>query len=337
MIFERTRMRLGLDAPELQHAIAAVRSAVRVAERVNASVDTLRIAKEDLSPVTVADFAVQAIVAKKLSDAFSDMTLVGEEDSGRLRAADGEPVLQAVTGIVDESFGGVTATDVCDWIDIGGGTPSSRFWTLDPIDGTKGYLRGGYYAIALALVEDGEVRAGILGCPNFQIEPETHGDGSGSLAVAWRGGGAWGASLADDAEFARLSVSSCADPENARMLRSYESGHTNVSEVDALAETLGVGAAPVLMDSQAKYAALACGQAELLFRLLSPSQPDYKEKIWDQAAGSIVVEEAGGRVTDLDGRPLDFSQGRTLANNTGVCATNGHLHEPALEALRRLR
>jgi 3'(2'), 5'-bisphosphate nucleotidase len=70
--------------------------------------------------------------------------------------------------------------------------------------------------------------------------------------------------------------------------------------------------------------------------LLSAKKPDYREKIWDQAAGSLIVEEAGGWVTDLDGKPLDFTAGRTLADNRGILATNGHLHPAALEALRAI-
>jgi 3'(2'), 5'-bisphosphate nucleotidase len=88
------------------------------------------------------------------------------------------------------------------------------------------------------------------------------------------------------------------------------------------------------MDSQAKYAVLAAGGADVLVRLMSPSRPDYKEMIWDQAAGSIVIEEAGGRVSDLDGRALDFSHGRRLERNRGILATNGRLHDTVLKALR---
>ena len=69
---------------------------------------------------------------------------------------------------------------------------------------------------------------------------------------------------------------------------------------------------------------------------LSPSRLDYREKVWDQAAGSIVVEEGGGHVSDLDGKPLDFSQGRTLAANRGVLATNGYLHEAILTGLQQI-
>jgi 3'(2'), 5'-bisphosphate nucleotidase len=99
---------------------------------------------------------------------------------------------------------------------------------------------------------------------------------------------------------------------------------------------LSITAPPVEMDSQAKYAVLASGVGEILLRLLSPSRPDYREKIWDQAAGSIVIEEAGGRITDLEGKDLDFSLGRTLASNRGVLATNGLLHDKLLNALQAM-
>jgi 3'(2'), 5'-bisphosphate nucleotidase len=71
-------------------------------------------------------------------------------------------------------------------------------------------------------------------------------------------------------------------------------------------------------------------------RLLSPSKLDYREKIWDQAAGSLILAEAGGRITDLHGRQLDFSAGRTLAHNRGILASNGYLHQAALEALESI-
>jgi 3'(2'), 5'-bisphosphate nucleotidase len=118
------------------------------------------------------------------------------------------------------------------------------------------------------------------------------------------------------------------------MLRSYESGHTNTGQIDELAAALDVGVAPVRMDSQAKYAVLAAGAGELYLRLLSSSKPDYCERIWDQAAGSILVEEAGGLVTDLRGVPLDFSQGRMLTRNRGILASNGLLHQATLDGLR---
>jgi len=225
---------------------------------------------------------------------------------------------------------------VCDLIDRGGGQPSATFWTLDPVDGTKGFLRREQYAVALALVRDGRVEVGALGCPELTDAIRAEPNGPGSLIAAVRGQGAWATSLTDQGQWRKLEVSPRSSRAEARLLRSVEKAHTNTDEIGHLAANLGITAPPVAMDSQAKYAVLAAGEGDVLLRLLSPSRPDYREMIWDQAAGSIVVTEAGGRVTDLDGSTLDFSHGRTLAKNRGILATNGRLHDAFLAGLREI-
>jgi 3'(2'), 5'-bisphosphate nucleotidase len=79
---------------------------------------------------------------------------------------------------------------------------------------------------------------------------------------------------------------------------------------------------------------VARGDAAIYLRLPSPKTPDYRECIWDHAAGAIIVEEAGGRVTDALGGELDFSQGRKLEKNRGIVASNGHLHSAILEEIK---
>ena len=108
------------------------------------------------------------------------------------------------------------------------------------------------------------------------------------------------------------------------MCESVESGHTKQDAAAEVVAKLGVTAEPVRMDSQCKYAAVAMGLAEVYLRL--PTRPGYVERIWDHAAGVVVLEEAGGAVTDVEGRPLDFSRGRGLSENRGVIATNGPCH-----------
>lgn len=324
-----------LDTPEGAFACEAVRRATRLACHVQQKMVTPALTKGDRSPVTVADFAVQAVVAKLLGDALPDDTLVGEESAAELKGPEQAESLQQVTQFVQTVFPKATAQEVCDWIDRGAAEPTSRFWTLDPIDGTKGFLRGGHYAVALALIVDGQVQLGVLGCPHLTDGWKDEIGGPGSVIVAARGQGAWTAAI-EGGEWTRLSVSQRSDPAESRMLRSFESGHTNTGQLGELVETFGSKADPVLMDSQAKYAVLAAGAGDLLLRLLSSKQPDYREMIWDQAAGSIVIEEAGGRVSDLDGRALDFAHGRTLATNRGVLASNGHLHPAALAALKSI-
>ncbi len=319
--------------PETRFALDAVRQASLLVREIQAEMVSPALTKDDRSPVTVADFASQALVARLLADAFPDDPLVGEEGSEALRTPQEADTLEQVTAFLKRSFPEADPASVCAWIDRGAASPAFRFWTLDPIDGTKGFLRGDQYAIAFALLVDGEVQVGALGCPNLSEGYRPDPGGPGSLVIAVRGEGTWLAPLDGPETFTRLHVSTVSDPAQARLLRSFEAGHTSVGGIDLFARKLGIAAEPVRMDSQAKYAVLAAGEGEIYLRLLSPKKPNYREKIWDQAAGALVIEEAGGTVTDLDGKPLDFTAGRTLANNRGICATNTVLHPAALQAL----
>jgi 3'(2'), 5'-bisphosphate nucleotidase len=323
-------------SPELQFALNAARRASLLVRQVQAELVTPALTKDDRSPVTVADYAAQALVGRLLAETFPQDWLVAEEDSTALRTSEAIRTLEQVTHFVRRALPNATPDKVCAWIDHKRAETAERFWTLDPIDGTKGFLRGDQYAIALALVVDGRVEIGVLGCPGLTEAHQPDLSGPGSLVVAVRGEGAWTTSLASPGEYQRLSVSNQTNPTQARLLRSFETGHTNVSQIDIFAQALGIQAEPVLMDSQAKYAVLAAGKGDLLLRLLSAAQPNYREKIWDQAAGSLVLEEAGGRITDLDGVALDFTTGRSLRNNRGILASNQALHTAALQALRQI-
>jgi 3'(2'), 5'-bisphosphate nucleotidase len=318
---------------ETDFALKAVRLAAILCRQIQQHGVSPDLDKPDRSPVTAADFASQAVIAFLLEEAFPGDPIVGEEDSTLLRNPEQESLLQAVTAHVASIVPEATPQKVCAWIDQAAAMPASRFWALDPLDGTKGFIRGGQYAVALALIEDGQVSVGALGCPNLDRMLRPRIPGPGSAVVAARGQGAWVTGLEGD-DLEPLRVSSIEDPGKARLLRSVESSHTDEKMMALLIERLGILPPPVLMDSQAKYAVLAGGGADLLYRLLPSQQPQYREMIWDQAAGSIVLEEAGGTVTDLQGSPLDFGCGRTLQDNLGVVASNGCLHTAAMQAVR---
>jgi 3'(2'), 5'-bisphosphate nucleotidase len=318
---------------ERRFAIEAVVRASRLCQAVRETlVSDETLAKRDRSPVTVADYGAQALVSAALATAFPQDPLVGEEDAADLRSeANSElraKVIHAVS-IVDPELG---ETQILDAIDRGSytGGAKGRHWTLDPIDGTKGFLRNEQYAVALALIEDGQVVLGVLGCPNWPIDAHTH---AGSLFVAVRGEGTVQRDLLGGAE-QQIRVSGISDPTAASFCESVESGHSSHGDAAEIAALLGVTEPPLRMDSQAKYAAVARGDASIYLRL--PTRADYEEKIWDHAAGSIVIEEAGGRVTDTRGLSLDFSLGRTLSRNVGVIATNGELHEQVVAAVQRI-
>ena len=275
--------------PEIAFALEAAALAGQLARDVQKALVEPAIEKNDKSPVTVADFAVQALVSCMLERSFPDDILVGEEDAAMLRAPENEATLNSVTTFAGKYLAYATPQTICAWIDRGGAQPGKRFWTLDPIDGTKGFLRKDQYAVALALIEDGKVVLGALACPNLTDGHVLDPSGPGSVIVAARGNGCWTRALESTGPLTQLKVSTIADGADARVLRSFESGHTNVSQLDILLEAMANKAEPVRMDSQAKYAVLAAGKGDLLLRLLSSKQPDYKEMIWDQAAGSIVI------------------------------------------------
>ncbi len=308
-------------------AIEAVRAAARVTRAVQAELVTAdTLSKKDKSPVTVADFASQAVVGAMLGEAFPEVPMVGEEDAAELREGGNEGLRARVVEQVRSAYrAGAGEDEVLRWIDRGGHDPlasnAERYWTLDPIDGTKGFLRREQYAIALALIEKGEVVLAVLGCPNL------HG---GLVLAAERGAGA--REVAEDGSEKRVTVSGVAKPQAASLCESVESGHSDQGQSAEIARRLGITREPVRMDSQAKYAGVARGDAEIYLRL--PTRADYREKIWDHAAGMLCVVEAGGRVTDAEGKPLDFSRGRTLTENRGIIATNGPIHDAVVDAVR---
>lgn len=318
---------------EKQHAYQAAVQAAILCRKVQADmVNPTSTEKADRSPVTVADYASQAVICHGLAEAFPDDSVVAEETAAGLRQPGQAHMLAQVTHYVRTLVPNATADEVCAWIDHGSADPGSRFWTLDPIDGTKGFLRGEQYAVALALIVNGQVQVGALACPNLPLDLSQPEGPCGAVCLAVRGYGAEMIPL--DGGLARsIAVASLDDPSAARFVESVESGHTDHGANQSLARTLGITEPSVRLDSQAKYGVVARGDAAIYLRLPSPKQPDYREKIWDHAAGALIVEEAGGRVTDALGADLDFSRGRRLENNRGIVASNGHLHAAILDAV----
>ncbi|PWN29133.1 3(2),5-bisphosphate nucleotidase HAL2 [Jaminaea rosea] len=346
---------------ELSTAISAVSRASLATSSVFRSIPS-SLTKEDKSPVTLGDFAAQAVVNSVLHAHFSQDKIVAEEEASALKE-NGE-LRGKVTALVKEALqrdeAGLTgqkdfkpqwtekaASDeaVMESIDLGSysGGSSGRFWTLDPIDGTKGFLRGGQYAVCLALVESGKPTLAVMACPNLPFtkdvpkpqEGDRSGvDGGGSLFVAVKGGGAWQRSLnlsAASASFQPISMR----PRDASLTfcESVEAGHSSQGTNAEIAKLLTITAPPVRMDSQAKYASVARGDGDVYLRLPT-GKGEYQEKIWDHASGQLLCEEAGGKVTDCSGKDLDFGQGRTLKLNKGVVVAHRDAHEEVLKAVQ---
>ena len=113
-----------------------------------------------------------------------------------------------------------------------------------------------------------------------------------------------------------------------------EGEHGDQTKQKEIASRLGIKTESIRMDSQVKYGLVASGRAVLYLRLPNPTRNDYRENIWDHAAGAIIVEEAGGKVSDMDGKALNYGGNEKMLHNRGVIVSNGTIHEQVLAALK---
>ena len=158
-----------------------------------------------------------------------------------------------------------------------------KFWTLDPIDGTKGFIRGQQYAISLAYIEENEIQLGILGCPNLNpdlsCDPEVVHK-KGSLLFATKNHGAWSTDIDNPyRNLKRVRSSSELSIEQLKLCESVEAAHSRHNVTKRILNQLGVKQDSIKLDSQVKYAVVARGQGHIYLRI--PTLEHYKEKIWD--------------------------------------------------------
>ncbi|XP_042478752.1 PAP-specific phosphatase HAL2-like isoform X2 [Macadamia integrifolia] len=302
-----------------------------------------------------------------------NVSIVAEEDIQTLTKADSVGILETVVKTVNDclvdapKFGltvpamALGTKEVLEAINRcnSAGGPSGRHWVLDPVDGTLGFVRGDQYAVALALIEDGEVALGVLGCPNYPMNkewleyhhcyyrimsklssPTSESWDKGCVMYARKGSGealmeplVRENSSLDLSNLARtIRVSSIDDPALATFCEPVENSNSSHSFTAGLAHSLGLRNQPLRVYSMVKYGAIARGDAEIFMKF---AKAGYKEKIWDHAAGVLIVQEAGGVVTDAGGCPLDFSQGIYLEGlNLGIIACSDvKLHQKIIRAL----
>ncbi len=315
---------------EKKVAIEAVMQASALARQMQGQLAALDVVnKEDLSPVTITDFSVQALVNRNLMESFPADEIMGEEDSLFLRSPEHSLIRKKVIEQLSKIYPGISENSILEAIDRGGskGGAKGRFWVLDPIDGTRGFIQNEPYAIALALIEEGKVVLGLLGCPRsiFKEHP------NGGLFVAAHGEGTsftpYGSTETIPLKVKKSDKLIYCEAHTASKTHSH-------SEAFEIAKKIHAHPHPFRLDSQCKYAHVAIGDAAIYLRI--PLSGVRSEQIWDHAAGAIVVEEAGGRVSDMEGKPLDFTQGTALIKNRGIVATNGFVHDQVIAAIREV-
>ncbi|KAM5343242.1 hypothetical protein ACJ41O_014208 [Fusarium nematophilum] len=343
-----------MDSPyshELTVAFGALQKAAQLSQSIVSAKDKGVIEKEDLSPVTVADFAVQALLTATIKHAFPEDRVVGEEDATDLRK--NSVLMERVWGLLDRVASDddtaslcqlpASREQMCDLIDeCGASSPgaSGRTWIFDPIDGTKTYLRGELYAINMALLLDGEQVAGIVGAPNLSIDakaPLRNEDidptGQGCIFFAVKNHGAFIRPLHSNQP---RPISTHQAGQKVRFVTSVsivDSALDGVHEVVASrlnAAFPGCDLVPWVL----RWAALAMGLGNTTVWVYK--RRDRYAKAWDHAGAMLLFEEAGGKITDVRGRRIDLTVGRKMSANFGFVAAPGDIHGRVLEVVHEV-
>lgn len=345
-------------AKELQLASLAVQRAALLTEQLLSAVDKGALDKSDASPVTIADFAAQASIIAAIHSVFPDDDIVGEEDATALRS---DPALLertwdlATSVHLDDAASEAhlhtpaTRDELLDLIDLGAKgacTPTSRTWTLDPVDGTATFIRGEQYVVCLSLVENGVQKVGVLGCPNLRpsgrvSEGSVDREGHGQMIAAVAGQGVTIRPMGTGALLPAQVLDKVPQITDTARVCFVDTRATKTHDLEAHGRVAaGLGCPwpnPVdLWSTQMRYAAIAVqGGCNAFVKL--PLSEEYRSKIWDHAGGMLIVQELGVRVTDLEGRSVDCSQGRTLAHCHGMVVGPESVHDKILEAVKNAR
>jgi HAL2 family 3'(2'),5'-bisphosphate nucleotidase len=319
----------------LQPILDAVRQAALLCREVQhnslRSMNKLNQDKTESEPVTLADYGSQVILCRALSQSFPDDAVLAEEAGSQFLELTSDKqkaeIINLLTTILDVN---VTQDDIVTWLDHGTGKESARTWVIDPIDGTKGFVAMRHYAIGLGIVENGLPVGSIMAAPGYG--DGVSGDDEEGLLFYTKDGKAYQEPLlGGEAKEIRVSERT----EGLRVVQSWEKKHASKDRMEIVREKAGMADARVdELDSMEKYALVANGDADVYLRLpnLDNKRPHMS---WDHAAGVALVLAAGGVATDVDGSPLDFSQGRILPNR-GMLVSNGKVHERLIAAVAAL-
>ena len=219
------------------------------------------IQKEDRTPVTEADLASERAIVAILGEAVPDIPIVSEET------------------VPAEGFS----------------SPASRFWCVDPLDGTKEFIaRNGEFSVLIALIEHGVPVLGVVHGPAAGVTYVGHGPGT---AMRRRGGGDFAPIRARVPSPDGIVVVHSRSYENSRRLAEYFQNRPVIERKQC--------------GSALKFGVLAAGEADFYPRFGTTME-------WDTAAGQAVLEAAGGHVLGLDGALLTY--GKTGLKNDGFVA-----------------
>ncbi len=296
---------------ELEFAIDIVEKASRITEWFRRK-GFESFLKSDQSPVTLADLASQIYVISQLKEYFPEDGIIAEEENIEFVNIEAETLINKCFNELNLK----KLTNLKNFVRFRG-KPSERQWTIDPIDGTIGYQKGLSYAIGLGFMIKSIPKVCAIAIPNYNNYPL-------AIFVAEEGQGS--RALYNNKNFNPIRVNQNEKIDNIRLCHSL---HYDQPWVLNFAKKIGIKNY-IQIDSMAKFCMVADGTADLYIKPLDPD----KSFSWDFMPGDLLVREAGGSVTDLNGERLKFNERKCLWTKPGIIASNGMLQKKILELIK---
>ena len=253
----------------------------------------------------IMDFYAKGVeTEQKLGvDNFAEPVTIADRESSRL----------IVEGLI-KAFpdDGILSEEEKDVIEIR--ASKSRVWMIDPIDGTQGFInKDGDFGVQIGLTENGEAILGIVFLP-----------AENTLYYASKNAGTF--LVKNNETPIKLQVS---DKTDLSQMTLVASRNHRSPKMRRIVETLGLEREIQRGSVGLKVGQIAERKADLYVHL-SP-----RTKYWDTCAPQIILEEAGGKMSDLFGTPLRYDS-HDVQNHNGIVATNGAAHETVISGLKSL-
>ncbi|MHA2119971.1 MAG: inositol monophosphatase family protein [Promethearchaeota archaeon] len=289
---------------ELKTAVELVRNATQITEWFKLK-GFNSFNKDDNTPVTLADYASQIYIISELRDTFPDDKIIAEEGNLYFVNSEAENLIKECLSELDIG----NAENIKDNITYRG-VVSERQWTIDPIDGTMGYQKGLSYAVGIGFMIKSDPTICAIAVPNYKED---------NLAIFSAESGQGAQMSYDNGTFSSIHVSQKTDFKDFIMCHSL---HYDKPWVVKFARKIGVTKF-VQIDSMAKFCMIADGSADLYIKPLR----NYPTSSWDFLPGDLLVREAGGHVSDLNGDPLKYIEENCLWTLPGIISSNSIVHD----------
>ncbi|MHA1456022.1 MAG: inositol monophosphatase family protein [Promethearchaeota archaeon] len=194
---------------------------------------------------------------------------------------------------------------------------SKRQWTVDPIDGTKGYQKGLSYAIGIGFMINSDPKICTIAVPNYKKFAK-------AIFIAEKDNGSKFA--INISEFKPINVSPQTLLKQAKMCHSLHYDEPWVMDFATRAEITNF----VQIDSMAKFCMIANGTADLYIKPMNKN----RSFTWDFLPGILLVQEAGGIVTDLRGNSIELHNDKCVVSAPGLIASNSIIHDDIIAKLK---